>query len=165
MVQLGVLEKVNYSNWAAPIVPVRKPDSSVRVCGDYKVTVNPCLKIKEYPLPKANELFTKLNGGEKFTKLDLTHAYQQVQIDESSRDYVCINTHLGLFRYTRLPFGIASATAIFQELMEKILSGLKGVVCYVDDLIVTGCNDKEHMENLHAVLTRLSEWGLRVKKK
>ncbi len=164
MVTDGVLEKVDYSNWATPIVPVRKPSGDVRVCGDYRITINPVLKEKEHPLPTSDELLQSLNGGQKFSKLDMSSAYQQVQLDESSREYVTINTHLGLYRYTRLAFGISSATAIFQELMEKILSGLEGVAVFVDDIIVTGSNDDEHKKNLKCVLQRLSDWGVRLKK-
>ena len=100
---IGVLEKVDFSDWATPIVPVLKPDGTVRICGDYKVMINPVLDVPEYPMPTVEELFTHLNGGEKFTKLDLSSAYQQVLLDEESRQYVTINTHLGLFQYTRLP--------------------------------------------------------------
>ena len=164
MVNDGVLEKVDYSNWATPIVPVRKPSGEVRVCGDYKITINPVLKVKEHPLPTSDELLQTLNGGEKFSKLDMSSAYQQVQLDENSREYLTINSHLGLFRYTRLAFGVSSATAIFQELMEKILSGLEGVAVFVDDIIVTGKDDNDHTKNLKSVLQRLSDWGVRLKK-
>ena len=93
--KLGVVEKVECSDWATPIVPVLKPDGSVRICGDYKVTINPCLEVPEYPMPTAEERFTRLNCGEKFSKLDLSSAYQQVILDEESRQYVTINTHMG----------------------------------------------------------------------
>ena len=93
------------------------PDGSVRICCDYKVTINPVLDVPEHPMPTADDLLTQLNGGEKFTKLDLSSSYQQVLLDEESRKYVTINTHLGLFRYTRLPFGVASSPAIFQSSM------------------------------------------------
>ena len=128
----------------------------MRICGDYKVTVNPVLKVKEHPLPKPDELFMKLNGGQKFTKLDMSHAYQQVLLEEKSREYVC--------RYKRPPFGISSATAIFHETMEKILSGLQRVAIYVDDLLVTGTTYDEHVQNLDKVLDKLSQWGIRLKK-
>ena len=62
---MGVLEKVRFSNWAAPIVPVVKPDGGVRICGDYKVTVNSTLKVDQHPLPNPEELFVALSGGEK----------------------------------------------------------------------------------------------------
>ena len=128
-----------------------KPDESVRICGDYKVTINPCLEVPEYPLPTAEELFTRLNGGEKFSKLDLSSAYQQVILDEESRQYVTINTHMGLYRYTRLPFGVAASSAIFQKTMDVVMSGLNGVGGILDDLIVTGKTDDEHLHNLEAV--------------
>ena len=104
---LGVIEKVNYSDWAAPIVPVPKADGSVHICGDYKVTINPVLKVDQHPVPKAEDFFTSLAGGKKFTKLDLSHAYQQVLLEPESRKYVTINTYKGLYRYNRLPFGVA----------------------------------------------------------
>ena len=71
----GTLQKVSHSDWAAPIVPVTKGDGTIRICGDYKVTVNPYLDINRYPLPKPNDLFASLAGGQRFTKLDLSQAY------------------------------------------------------------------------------------------
>lgn len=161
---MGVLEKVSYSTWAAPIVPVLKPDGTVRICGDYKVTVNNDLEVHQYPLPKAEDLFANLNGGKKFSKLDLSHAYQQVLLDNESRAYVTINTHQGLYRYTRLPFGVASAPAVFQETMDKVLAGLQGVGCILDDLLITGKDDAEHLQNLEATLQRLQQFGIKLRR-
>lgn len=97
---MGVIEKVRYSDWAARIVPVVKSDNSIRVCGDYKVTVNSVLEVHQRPAPPPNpeQLFATLSGGggEKFSKLDLSRAYQQIVLDEDSREYVTINTHKGL---------------------------------------------------------------------
>ena len=100
-------------------------------------------------MPTPEELFTKLNGDDKFTKLDLRNAYQQVVLDEESQRYVTITTHLGLYRYTRLPFGIAAATAIFQQIMDKLLIGLSQTGGILDDLIFTGKDDAQHVSNLH----------------
>ena len=88
-----MIEKVPHSEWAAPIVPVPKGDGGIRICGDYKVTVNPHLKVDQYPVPTAEDLFVTLAGGQTFTKLDLSHAYQQVVLDEDSRKYVTVTTH------------------------------------------------------------------------
>ena len=162
---LGVIEKINYSDWAAPIVTVPKSDGSVRICGDYKVTINPVLQVDQYPVPKAEDLFATLAGGQKFSKLDLSHAYQQVLLEEGSRKFVTVNTHKGLYQFNRLPFGVASAPAIFQQTMEKILQGLSGVTVYIDDILVTGRNDREHLDALEKVLQRLSSFGLRLKRK
>ena len=118
---LGVLKKVRYSEWAAPIVPVVNPDKSIRICGDYKVAVNSALEVDQHPLPNPEQLLVELSEGEKFTKLDLSQAYQQILLSEDSREYVTINTHTGLYRPTRLPFGVASASAIFQSKIEQVL--------------------------------------------
>ena len=83
---MGVIEKVCYSEWAAPIVPVVKPDNSIRVCGDYKVTVNSVLEVDQHPLPNPEELFVALSGGVKFSTLDLSRAYQQILLNEDSRE-------------------------------------------------------------------------------
>ena len=113
--QSGVVESVKYSDWATPIVPVPKPDGSVRICGDFKITINPVLQIDKHPIPKPEDLLTVLAGGQKFSKLDLSQAYQQMLLDLEDRKYTTINTHLGLFQYKPLPFGIALAPAIFQS--------------------------------------------------
>ena len=78
------------------------------------ITINPIIDIDQYPLPKLQELLATLSGGQKLTKLDLSAAYQQMLLVEESHKLVTINTHLGLFRYCRLPFGIALAPAIFK---------------------------------------------------
>ena len=106
-----IITPVTFSDWAAPIVPVEKWDGSVRVCGDYKLTVNKVAKTEVYPLPRIKEMFTLLAGGKKFSKLDLSHAYQQIEMDESQK-YLTVNTHKGLFQYKRLPFVVASAPAV-----------------------------------------------------
>ena len=157
------MEKVRYSEWAAPIVPVVKPDKSIRICGDYKVTVNSVLEVDQHPLPNPEQLIVKLSEGEKFTKLDLSQAYQQILLDEDSIEYVTINTHKGLYRPTRLPFGVASASAIFQSKIEQVLQGIPMVVCRVDDILVSGKNDQDHLKNLNDVLSGLKQAGLRLK--
>ena len=161
--EAGVLRKTSHADWAAPIVPVVKKDGSIRICGDYKVTINPSLCIDQYPLPKPSDLMSCLTGGQKFSKLDLSAAYQQVTLDEASSKMVVVNTHQGLYQYTRLPFGVASAPAIFQKTMDGILQGIPFCICYLDDILVTGRSDEEHVRNLRTVLQRLQEHGVRLR--
>ncbi len=163
LIDEGILEPVQFSEWASPIVTVIKSDSSLRVCGDYKVSVNKFCQQDVYPIPKPADLFAKLAGGVLFSKLDLSSAYQQLQLDDASKVLTTINTHKGLFRYTRLPFGISSAPAIFQRTMESLLRHLPMVVVYYDDILVSGKNREESMKNLRAVLKCLLEAGLRLK--
>lgn len=160
----GVISSTNYSEWAAPIVCVPKKDDSVRICGDYKVTINPWLNVEQYPLPKTQDLFAKLAGGLQFTKLDLSQAYQQVQLEENSRRYLTINTQKGLYLYNRLPYGVASAPAIFQKIMDQVLQGMEGVICYLDDILITGRDTESHLANLEEVLKRLETYNLRLKR-
>uniref|UniRef100_A0AAQ4RGR7 ribonuclease H n=1 Tax=Gasterosteus aculeatus aculeatus TaxID=481459 RepID=A0AAQ4RGR7_GASAC len=163
LVKSGVLDLVRVSEWATPVVPVMKKDGSIRLCGDFKVTVNPVLTAEHYPLPLIDDLFAGLAGGQKFSKIDLRQAYLQMQVDEESQELLTIVTHKGLFRYRRLPFGITSAPALFQRAMDQILSGLTGVQCYLDDLLITGKDEQERLRNLDAALQRLEEYGLRVR--
>ena len=122
-----IIEPVEFSDWAAPIVPVLKDDNTVRICGDYKLTINQESKLDNYPIPKAEDLFANLGKGEKFTKLDLSQAYQQLPLDEDSKQYTTINTHKGLFRYNRLPYGISSSPGIFQRTMDNLLQNIPQV--------------------------------------
>ena len=88
-----MLENVPYSEWAAPVVAVPKRDWGVCLSGDYKVTVNPVRDVDQYPFLKPEQIFAMLSGGQHFTTLDLTHSYNQLLLDEASRNYVTINTH------------------------------------------------------------------------
>ena len=142
---------------------LKQDKSRVRICGDFSVTVNPVSKLDKYPIPKVNDLFAKLGKGKYFSKLDLSHAYQQLPLEESSKKYVVVNTHKGLFQFTRLPFGISSAPGIFQRVIETLLQGIEGVVVYIDDILVTGSTEEEHLRALERVLSRLEQAGLRVK--
>ena len=160
----GSLKRVEYSDWASPIVPIPKKDGALRLCGDFKVTLNGALEVDQYPLPKPSDLFTCLTGGTKFTKLDLSAAYQQLLLDEESQKLVTLSTHKGLFQCTRLPFGVASAPAVFQRTMDAILQGIPQVICYIDDILVTGKTEADHLQNLEEVLKRLQEHGVRLKK-
>ena len=98
----GIVHRVMHSEWATPIVPILKPDKKVRICGDFKVTINPALDVDRYPLPKLEELLATVSGGKWFSKLDLTNAYLQLVLDEESQKLCTLNTHRGLYQYRRI---------------------------------------------------------------
>ncbi|XP_031343921.1 uncharacterized protein K02A2.6-like [Photinus pyralis] len=152
------------SEWGTPIVPVLKRDGSVRICGDYKITLNPYLKNVSYPLPRIEDLFSKLAGGKYFTKIDLSSAYQQILLSEQAKSLSTISTHLGLFAYNRMPYGIKTAPSIFQLIMEKVLIGLEGVTCFLDDILIAGRNKEEHLLRIDLVLNKLEKYGLTVRR-
>ena len=117
--QTGIIEPTEHSDWAALIVPVVKKDGSVRICGDYRLTVNHAAKPDTYPLPGVDDIFASLSGAKTFSKLDLANAYQQIPLEQQSKQLVTINTHKGSYCYSRLLFGISAAPSIFQCTMER----------------------------------------------
>ncbi|XP_052244615.1 uncharacterized protein K02A2.6-like [Dreissena polymorpha] len=161
----GISSKVNTSRWATPIVPVLKSNGQdVRICGDFKVTVNQALKVDKYPLPRIEDIFANLSHGQKYSKLDLRQAYLQLEVDDASKELLTINTHQGLYRYNRCVYGISSLPAIWQRTIDQILQRIPGVQCILDDMIVTGDSDQSYFDNLEKVLCRLNEFGLKLNK-
>lgn len=164
LLEQGVIEPVQFSDWAAPVVPVLKKDGRIRLCGDYKLTVNTVAKQDTYPLPRIEDIFASLSNGKTFTKLDLAHAYQQVPLTKESKALTTINTHKGLFQYNRLPFGVSAAPAIFQRTMDNLMQGIPHVAVYIDDILVTGTTQEEHLRTLGEVLRQLDKAGVRLKR-
>lgn len=163
LVSLGILYPVRHSNWATPIIPVEKPNDEIRICGDCKVTINKYLLKDHYPMPQIEDILANLAGSKFFCVLDLKEAFQQIEVSESSQEYLTINTHWGLFRYKRLIYGISLAPTYFQSVMDTILRGLANTVCFIDDVLIGGKTMEEMINNLVAVIVRLNEYNVRVK--
>ncbi|XP_055622467.1 uncharacterized protein K02A2.6-like [Toxorhynchites rutilus septentrionalis] len=104
--RLDIISPVNFSDWAAPIVVVKKPGGKVRVCADYSTGLNAALETNNHPLPTPEEIFSKLSGSQVFSIIDLSDAYLQVEVDDESKKLLTINTHRGLFRFSRLAPGV-----------------------------------------------------------
>ena len=115
-----------------------------------------------YPLPHMDELLTNLRGATMFSTIDLASAYHQMLLHPDSRDITAFITHEGLFRFCRVPFGLASAPSAFQKMMSTILSGLPGVQAYLDDIICYGVTQQDHDASLRRVLHALNEAGLKL---
>lgn len=163
LVNDGVAYPVTHSKWATPLVVVRKPNG-VRLCADYKITVNPVIQSEHYPLPRPEDIFATLAGCSYFSVLDLASAYQQVAVAEESQHLLTVNTHKGLLGLRRLNFGLSSAPSIFQCVMDDIIKGLSCTAAYLDDILVGGETKQEAFDRLEALLGRLSEYGVRVNK-
>ena len=160
----GIIKPKQFSQWAAPIVAVPKRDGSLRVCGDYKVSANKAMICDTHPIPRSKDIFAAMAGGVSFSKLDLSHTYLQLHLDDAAKDYLVINTQKGLFEYTRMSFGITLAPAIFQRTMDYLLQGLKHVCVYIDDILITGETEEQHLKTLDEVLTRFEKAGMRLKR-
>jgi transposase InsO family protein len=163
LVQEGVLEHLDYSDYAAPIVAVSKPNGKVRICGDFKM-LNQQISVDQHPLPKLDELLDKLRGGVVYSKVDLADAYLQLELQDDAKKLCVINTPFGLYRYNRMCFGVASSPAQFQRCMDTMIADLPGVAAYLDDLIVTGSTQESHWKNLDKLLARLQEYGFRIRR-
>ena len=162
MIDDGVLIKVESSEWASPIVAVPKANGGeIRVCGDFKSTLNPELDSHSYPLPSMEECLKEHSGAKVFTKIDIRAAYNSIPLAESDQELTTMNTPLGLLRWLRLPFGIKTSSSIFQELMDRILSGLERVTVRVDDILISGRTEAEHEKLVREVVKRLEAAGLR----
>ena len=126
---------------------MHKHDGGIRICADFKVTVNSVICSQTYPLPTPEEMFSTLANGESYSKLDLARAYKQMRVSTASQPLLTVNTHLGLFQYARLPFGISTAPALWKKAMAQVLHGIPGVVYFIDDILVTGTTRVEHEKN------------------
>ncbi|XP_033231637.1 uncharacterized protein K02A2.6-like [Belonocnema kinseyi] len=140
-----------------------KEKVAMRLCGDYKVTLNKNIEVDRYPLPRTEELLETIGEAQYFTKLDLSEAYQQVPLSKESQKLVVISTHLGLFKYTRLPYGVSTAPGSFRRIMATLLLGIPGLVVFLDDIYISAKDSKAHMYRLHQVLKRLEDADLRLK--
>ncbi|CAB4035596.1 Retrovirus-related Pol poly [Paramuricea clavata] len=159
---LDIIERASGpTSWVSPVVAAPKPHnpSEVRVCGDYRQP-NRAIIRERHPIPTVEELMEDMTGACVFSKLDLRAGYHQIELEEESRSVTTFCTHEGLYRYKRLPFGISSASEVFQNVLQQSLQGLHGVRNIADDLIVWGKSQEEHDRNLEALFQRLDAKGL-----
>ena len=160
----GIIKPVKSAEWASPLVIVDKKNGDIRICADFKVTINPFIEARQHPIPDANELLSRLSGCSVFSTLDLSQAYAQLPLSEDSKKFGVITTQRGLFAYQHLPFGVSSAPAIWQKTMDQILQGVEGVGCFYNDIIISGDSTEQHDQRLRTVLSRFSEHGIRLRK-
>ena len=156
-----VIEKTSGPTpWISPIVVVpKKTEGKVRVCVDMRAA-NSAIRRERHATPTLDELKTMLSGAKVFSKVDLNQGYNQLELAEESRYITTFATHLGLFRYKRLFFGVNSASEVFQETIRQVVSDLNGVVNISDDILCYGENQEEHDANLRALFKRLRDKGL-----
>ena len=156
----------SHSPYAAPIVLVRKKDSSLRLCVDYR-KLNAKTVMDAYPLPRIQESFDSLAGAQYFSTLDLASGYHQIEMHPDHQHKTAFTTPFGLYQYTRMPFGLATAPATFQRLMQNITSDFlfEFLLCYLDDVLIFSKTFEEHLVHLDRFLTRIGEVGLKIKLK
>ena len=160
MEQLRVISKVDEpTDWCAWMVVVPKQDGKVRICVDL-TKLNESVRRERHILPSVDHTLAQLGGAKVFTKLDANLGFWQIELSKESALLATFITPFGRFCFNRLPFGITSAPEYFQKRMSEILSGLEGVVCMVDDVLVHGRTQEEHDQRLDAALARISNAGV-----
>ena len=163
MIETGVITEVTEpSDWCAGTViqPKKNPkdENDIRVCADLR-GLNKSIKREQYILPTFEDICSKMKGCTVFSKIDLRSGFHQIPLDLESSYLTTFITPYGRFRYLRLPFGIASASEIFQRRMHEVLQGMDGVAVQQDDVCVGGENDEKHDTRLKDVMHRLEKLG------
>ena len=149
--------------WVSPVVVVPK-ESGVRLCVDMR-QANEAIIRERHPIPTVDEVLEELNQSTVFSKLDLKLGFHRLELHEDSRSITTFITHVGLFRYKRLLFGVNSAPELYQHVIRQVLLGCPGTTNIADDIVVHGKDKKQHDERLERVFQRSSEVGLTLNKK
>ncbi|MEE4247257.1 MAG: RNase H-like domain-containing protein [Kangiellaceae bacterium] len=145
---------------------MRKPDGDLRICADYKIGVNPKICADSYPLPNTETAFCELADMSHFATIDLANAYNQIELEESAREILTINTPIGLLRWRRLPYGVKTASAQFQAAMEATIGGLvDNMVIYQDDVCVGARTAEELDLKVAKLLEKLEQSGMQINEK
>ena len=167
MQKQGVIQP-SRSPWASPIVLVRKRDGSHRFCIDYR-GLNAVTKADSYPLPRIEDLLDQLGQSAYFSSIDLASGFWQIRMHPDSQEKTAFTTQQGLYEFRVMPFGLTNAPAVFQRLMQQVVTPLNPpagpdfVSVYLDDILVFSRTLKQHLHYLKTVIEKLSDVGLKLK--
>ena len=156
-----IIRPITEFEWSSPLVPVIKKNGDLRICVDFR-KLNSAIKREPFQIPSLEDIFMQLHGATTFSLLDAASGYHQLEIHPESQHLLTFSSPIGYFCYKRLPFGISSAPEVYQKLMTEVLSGLDGVLCYLDDIVVYGKSRNDHDKKLQLVFDRLKEWGIKL---
>ena len=159
LVELDIIERVEGpSSWVSPVVVVPKSSGDIRLCIDMR-QANTAVKRERYPIPTIDEVVQDMSQSKVFSKLDLKSVYHQIELSPESRDITTFATHLGLYRYKRLMFGISCAPEMYQRVLQQVLQGCEGAQNIIDDIIVHASTEEEHDRRVEEVVKVLTERG------
>lgn len=167
LVDADIIEKVEDqpTPWISPIVtPPKKEGQEIRLCVDMREP-NKAIVRERHVMPTFDEIVNDLNSAKLFSKLDLTSGYHQLELDEDSRYITTFTTHVGIYQYKRLNFGISSASEVFQEAIRSVIQHIHGAKNISDDKIVFGKTQEEHDRALEQTFQAIRKAGLTLSKK
>ena len=152
-----------HSSWSATIAVVPKGDGGKRLCMDYRA-LDAITRTYVWPMPRVEDIFSKLGKAKFFTTLDLRSGYNHIALDQDAIKKSAFVTPFGKYEYMNVPFGLAQAPAYFQDLMNKVPNGLHFTLAYLDDVIIFSETEEQHLKHIQIVLTRLKQANLKLKK-
>ncbi|GFR57939.1 Pol polyprotein [Elysia marginata] len=160
-----IIKKVTEpTDWCSGLVVLPKANEKIRLCVDL-TKLNEGVKRENFPLPLTEELLTSLAGGKLFTKLDCYSGFHQMPLAEESQKLTTFITPFGRFCYKRLPFGISSGPELFHREISQLVDDIPGVICDIDDILITGATKKDHDSRVREVPQRLKKAGLTLNSK
>ena len=163
LLQSNIIEPSDSVDWCAPIVPVRKPDKSIRLCVDYR-ELNKVTPLDRHVIPTLPDILDRVGHATTLSKIDLTSGFHQITMDPEAKDLTTFLTPKGKFRFLKMPFGLKNAPSHFQRVMERVLQPVsKFAAVYIDDIIVFSDTWTQHLEHLQAVFQCFRDAGLTAK--
>ena len=163
LLKSNIIEPSTSVDWCAPIVPVRKPDKTIRLCVDYR-ELNKVTPLDRHIIPTLPDILDRVGQAAVLSKIDLTSGFHQIQVDAHSRDLTTFLSPRGKFRFVRMPFGLKNAPSHFQRCMEKVLQPVsRFAAVYIDDIIVFSDSWTQHLQHLQAVFQCFREASLTAK--
>ena len=153
------------SQWCNAVVLVWKKDGTLRFCLDFR-HLNVRMKKDSYPLPHIQEALESMAGSAHFSSMEFKSGFWQIKMAPGLQQYTAFTMgNLGFYEFTRMPFGLCNAPVVFQHLMQNTLGELNLTYCviYLDNVIVFGCTEEEHLEHLRVVFERFWEFNLKLK--
>ncbi len=165
MLEAGVI-KPSTSEYASPVVLVRKGDGTYRFCISY-IELNKTIKDCSYPLPSIRFILDSLAGSVIFSTIDCSSAFWSVIVDSRDTHKLAFTTHLGLYESLRSPYGLKTSPTHFQRLMNLILAPYIGKFAqvYIDDVIIYSKRVQDHPDHVKVVLKAIAFAGLKLKEK
>ena len=161
MLKEKVIEPSN-SEWCFPVVPVKKKDGTIRIAIDYR-KLNKISRKDAYPMPRIDDLLSKIKNARIFSRLDLKQGYYQIELEKSDKEKTAFRFDNKLYQFTRMPFGLCSAPQTFVRMMNKLFaSDNENVLIYMDDCLIFSQNEKEHIGHLEKVFKTFASGGLRL---
>ena len=162
MCKIGILRRVNDSEWGAPTFCQSKKNGTIRILTDLR-ELNKLIKRKPFPIPKVQEMLLKLEGFTYATSIDLNMGYYHIRLSPGSSRLCTMVLPFGKYEYLKLPMGLINSPDIFQEKISELFYGFEHVRAYIDDILLTTKKDwSDHLLELEQVLQKLAEEGLKV---